>query len=157
MHANASETVRLRLQRHASQGVFQGLSETAGRRGKTTFNFRWLMGQEFRLLVDPNKQLLVAQKLLPEIETYSFIDRDLRRFVTGRSDPALPSHRRVDADLFSLTYTNRKQTVSLFGGVPTNDYAYATKSVLTAINDLFAYLHLNHINYLHENFSLPEE
>jgi hypothetical protein len=47
--------------------------------------------------------------------------------------------------------------VSLFGGVPTNDYAYATKSVLTAINDLFAYLHLNHINYLHENFSLPEE
>ena len=157
MTTKAVDVVRQRLRGYANQGVFQGLSESRGRLGKTTFSFRWLLGHDFSLVLDPKKGELVAKNLLPSIENHSFIDSDLRRFVANRIDTKLPRHRRLDADLVTLTYTNRKQSVSLVMRADENQTEYAIKALLRTLNDLFAYLPLYHIDYLHRNFAVPEE
>lgn len=157
MTTKAVDVIRSRLRDYANQGVFQGLSEAQGRRGKTTFSFRWLLGYEFSLVLDPEKNELVVKNVLPSIDNHSFIDSDLRRFITGRTDTKLPRHRRLDADLVTLTYTNRKRNVSLVMRADDNQTEYAINVLLRTLNDLFAYLHLYHIDYLHRNFAVPEE
>lgn len=152
-----TEIVRKRLKKYSDQGVFQGLREIDGRSGRTTFSFRWLLGNEFSFVVDPKKQEIVARDLLPAIDNHSFIDRDLRRFVGGRTDLGLPEHRRLDADRVSLTYRNRKQIVSLVMRVREGQNDYAIRALLGALNDLFSHLHLYHIDYLQRNFGVPEE
>ena len=157
MPATAVDVIRQRLKTYAEQGVFQGLSETTGRQGKTTFNFVWLLGNEFSLVIDPEKHEIVAKNLLPAIANRSFIDKDLRQYIAGRTDHKLPAHRRLNTDFVTLTYTNRKQNVSLVMRADKEQYKYAIKALLGTLNDLFAYLNLYHIDYLHRNFGVPEE
>ena len=140
----------------ADRGVFQGWSESSAR-GRTSFRFRWLLGHEFNLVADPEKGELVLRDLLPGVEHRSFIDSDLRRFVANRIDPALPPHRRLDADRVTVTYTNRRQNVSLVMRVLAADYEYASRALLGLANDLFTHLQLNHVDYLVRSFGLPEE
>ena len=98
---------------------------------------------------------------MPEIENHSFLDSDLRTFVGDRSNPKLPLHRRLDPDRAVLSYTNRKQNgkqhVSLMMRVREDEYGYALKMLLSTVNDLFTHLHLYHIDYLQQNFGVPEE
>jgi len=152
-----TETVRERLKKYSEQGVFQGLREIESRSGRVTFSFRWLLGNEFSFVVVPKNQEIVARDLLPAIDNRGFVDRDLRRFVAGRTDLRLPEHRRLDADRVSLIYRNRKQTVSLVMRVQEGAYDYAVKALLGALNDLFTHLHLYHVDYLQRNFGVPEE
>jgi hypothetical protein len=153
----AADVVRERIKHYSDQGVFQGYLETDAGRGKTLFAFRWLLGQEFSLVLDPAKQQLVMRNLLPCVENRSFIDSDLRLFVANRSALTLPKHRRLDIDRVSLSYTNRKQNVSLIMLTPGKHYEYAVKSLLDTLNELFTYLHLYHIDYLQQNFGVAEE
>ena len=154
---NAVKTIRRKMEKYAKQGVFQGMIEEPGRRGKTTFHFRWLLGVEFLLVLDPDKKELIVKNLLPAIQNRSFIDSDLRRFIAGRTDASLPAHRRLDTGLVTLVYRNRKQHVSLVMQSRGAHYEYAIKALLGTLNDLFSYLHLYHIDYLHRNFAVPEE
>ena len=153
-----TDVIRQRIGDLSDRGVFRGWSEEAGgRSAKTTFRFRWLLDNEFVLIVDPTKQELTAKNLLPSIENRSFIDSDLRRFIAARTDAKLPAHRRLISDFVRLTYTNRKQNVSLVMKSEADQHEYAIKALLGTLNDLFAYLHLNHIDYLHRHFGVPEE
>ena len=153
----AVDITRKRLRSYSDRGVFQGFGETDGRSGKTIFRFRWLLGNQFCLVLDPEKKELVVKDLLPSIDNRSFIDSDLRRFVACRTDTKLPAHRRLDPDVATLSYTNRKKSVSLVMRVQEDQYEQALKTLLGVLNDLFAYLHLYHIDYLHRNFAVPEE
>ena len=153
----AVDVVRHQLKHYLDTGVFMSLSEAEGRSGKKTFRFRWLLNREFALTVDPNKARLVADSLLPEVENRSFIDKDLRRFIAGRAMAELPRHRRVDPAAAALGYTNRKGAVSLHLQVLDGRVEYGLKALLRTINELFSYLQLSHIDYLHRNFGLPEE
>jgi hypothetical protein len=149
--------VRQRIKALADRGVLQGWSESAERRGRTSYRFRWLLGAEFNLVADPAKGELVVRNLLPAIRHRSFIDSDLRRFVAALSDSALPAHRRVDGARVSLTYANRKQHVSLIMRIGPGDDSYAAEVLFRLLNDLFSYLQLNHYDYLVANFGLPDE
>ena len=153
----AVDTIRQRIKHYSQRGVFQGFGESKSRRGKTTFSFRWLLGHQFSLTLDPEKHQLVVVDLLPSIANRSFIDADLRRFIAARTDPKLPLHRRLDTARATLVYSNRKQHVSLVMSVEDNQYDYAVKSLLTTLNDLFTHLHLYHIDYLQRFFGVPEE
>ena len=157
MPTPAVDIVRARVKHYADRGVFQGYVESDVGRGKTAFTFRWLHGHEYLLVFDPQKQQLMMKNLLPDIENRSFIDSDLRRFASNRFDRALPKHRRLDKDKVSLSYTNRKQNVSLIMLTPGKHYEYAVNALLSTLNDLFSYLHLYHIDYLHRSFGVAEE
>ena len=156
MRGNGVDVVRERVQGLAKRGVFNGWAE-ATQRGKTVFRFRWLLGAEFQLIVDPKKHEIIVRDVLPGIEHRSFIDTDLRAFVAGRNDRALPPHRRLDKRLGSLAYVNRQQRVSLIMRIRPRGYEPGIKSLFTILNDLFAHLHMHHIDYLHKNFGVPEE
>ena len=151
------DLVRERLKGLSERGVFRGWSETEGRGGQTVFRFRWLLDAEFTLMVDPLRSELVAKDLLVSVAYPSVFDRDLRRFAAGRSDPALPAHRRLDGEQVTLTYQNRRQAVSLRLKVQPGSFPYALKALLGTINDLFTYLNLYHIDYLQQYFGVPEE
>ena len=151
------KVVRDRLGHYVDRGVLGGMSERRNRRSGASYSFRWLLGREFSLAVDPKRRQLTAKNVLPGVEYRSFMDRDLRRFIADRSEEALPPHRRLDPNLATLKYANRKQQVSLVLQVEADQYEYGVKALLGTINDLFAYLHLNHIDYLHRQFGLPEE
>jgi len=157
MSAPAVDIIRQRIKHYSNRGVLQGFSESQNRRGKTTFRSRWLLGHEFSLSLDSAKGELVVRNLLPAIGNRRFIDLDLRKFITARTDTKLPAHRRLDAARVTLIYTNRKQHVSLVMSPQEDQYAYAIKTLFTILNDLFAYLHLYHIDYLHRKFRVPEE
>lgn len=157
MATPAVDTLRQRIKHYSDRGVLQGFSESQNRRGKTTFKFRWLLGHEFSLTLDPAKGELKVSNLLPCIVNRSFIDLDLRKFIAARTDTKLPTHRRLDAARATLIYTNRRHYVSLVMSPQKDQYAYAIKTLFTILNDLFAYLHLYHIDYLQRNFGVPEE
>lgn len=157
MRKSAVDIVRQRIKHYSDRGVFQGYVESDLARGKTVFTFRWLLGHEYSLVLDPLKQQLVMKNLLPCIDNRSFMDSDLRRFASNRFDPSLPKHRRLDKNRVSLSYTNRKRSVSLIMSTPGKHYEYAVNSLLVTLNDLFSYLHLYHIDYLQRSFGVAEE
>ena len=66
------EITRQTLAKYAQQGLLQGFREISGTRGKTTFCFRWLLGHEFTLVVNANKNQLVMPNLLPHIDNRSY-------------------------------------------------------------------------------------
>lgn len=151
------DVVRQRIEELADRGVFRGWSELPERRGKARYRFRWLLGAEFDLVVDPARNELLVRNFLPGIENRSFIDSDLRRFVATRSDAVLPAHRRLDPDRVSVTYTNRKQNISLIMRVLSGDEEYPIKALLGLLNDLFSHLQLYHFDYLVSHFGMPDE
>ena len=102
-------------------------------------------------------QRLEAVGVLPGIAHRGLLDRDVRRFIAGRADPELPPHRQLDMARARLKVSNRAGDISLVMSVQGQEWAYASKRLLGVLNDLFAYLQRNHIDYLHREFGLPEE
>lgn len=151
------DSVRSKLKSYSDRGVFRGFSETEGRTGKTVFKFTWLLDRGFALLCDPKKHTLTLRNLLPHIPNRSDMDQDLRAFVAGRTSDDLPAHRRVDPKRADLSYTNRKENVSLTLTVKKNQYSYGVAKLLNTTNELFGHLHMAHIPYLWKHFEVPEE
>ncbi|MEM7080450.1 MAG: hypothetical protein AAF513_17670 [Pseudomonadota bacterium] len=141
---------------YAERGVFDGCVETS-QRGRHAFRFRWLLGHQFCCVVDEARGALTLKDLLPEVPTRGFMDQDLRRFIKARGAADLPEHRRLDSSVGVLMYRNRQAQVSLGLRLASGPSARATKRLLGVCNDLFAHLHLYHIDYLHREFGLPEE
>ena len=156
MHGE-TDYIRSRIQHYGERGVFAGVREARPRGAKHLFAFQWLLGAEIELNWDSTKRELVFEKLLPGVAYPSFLDRELRRFTVERSAQDLPPHRRVDPELAALQYSNRGGDGSIKLGLTQGDAEYALKAALTFINDLFTWLHLYHIDYLHQHFGVPEE
>lgn len=149
--------VREKLKAYSDRGVFRGFNESAGRGGKTTFKFTWLLDREFTLIFNPDKSTLTLKNILPHVPNRSFMDEDLRAFVQSRNAKELPAHRRINPKQAELTYSNRKENVSLTLTVKTNQYGPAVAKLLNTVNALFGHLHMAHLPYLWEHFEVPEE
>ena len=149
--------VQKKLQGYADRGIFRSFDTGKTKGSKTEFRFVWLEDTTFTVVCDHEKNTLQLKNLLPEIESHSFIDDALRKYISERSDESLPAHRRVDSKRATLTYTNRKQNVSLSLTIQKNQYAYAVTKLLNLTNELFGHLHMYHIQYLWDNFDVPQE
>jgi len=152
-----TEYVREHLQHYAERGVFSGLRETSARSNQYTFNFRWLLDSEYQLTWDETNRQFLFKELLPGLSYPGFLDRELRRFTEERASTSLPEHRRIDSDKAILSYNIRLGCGRIRLSLKEGDVPYGLRSALTFVNDLVAWLHLYHIDYLHENFGLPEE
>jgi len=115
------------------------------------------LNNQFTLRVSAAKQSITLEDALPGICYPSFLDREVRRFLVERAGDDLPDHRRIDAENVGLRMVNRNSSASLFFEVRDGDWAQALRTVLGVVNELFAYLQLHHIDYLHREFGLPEE
>ena len=157
MPKSHTDIVRAKLKTYSDRGVFRGYSESAGRGSKTMFKFVWLLDREFTLEFSPDRSTLTMKDILPHVPNRSHMDQDLRTFVQARNEKSLPSHRRVNPKLAQLTYTNRKENVSLTMTVKTNQYGRAVTKLLNTTNALFGHLQMAHLPYLWEHFDVPEE
>lgn len=149
--------IRDRIQHYVQRGTFAGMREETRRSGLSSFVFQWLLGAEFRLDWRKQKRELAFVDLLPAVSYPGFLDRELRQFAHEKSALVLPEHRRVDPHYAALRYANKSSSGSLYLTLVQGDVEYALKSGLMVVNDLFAWLNLYHIDYLHQNFGVPEE
>ena len=157
MARNHISIVQKKLQGYADRGVFRSFDVGLTKGAKPEFRFVWLEDTQFTLVFDHDRGTLQLKNLLPNVESRSFLDDALRAYIGDRADPALPAHRRVDPKRATLRYANRKQKVSLTLAVEKNQYSYAVTKLLNVTNELFGHLHMNHIQYLWDNFDVPQE
>ena len=157
MARNHVGVVHKKLQGYADRGVFRSFDVGDTKGSKTVFRFIWLEDTPFTLVFDHDKGILQLKNLLPNVESRSFLDNALREYIGDRANPTLPAHRRVDPKRATLRYSNRKEHVSLTLAVEKNQYSYAVTKLLNVTNELFGHLHMYHIQYLWDNFEVPQE
>ena len=107
------QTVRRALQGYAARGSFTSFSEVSTRGARAEFHFRWFRDVKFRVVFDAARRTLTFLDVLPGVPARSDMDRDLRRFIRGRSAPSVVSHRRFDGRRVRVTCTNRGGSISL--------------------------------------------
>lgn len=148
--------VRELLLPHAARGVLREFEERQVR-GKSEFQFTWLLDRRFRLVFDPAASTLTLKDLLPGIPARSLLDRSIRQFVSTRSAKDVPAHRRIDPARLEIACLNRASALSFVFRVKRNQYADAVPRILNFCNGLFGFLDMNHVPYLWEHMGVPEE
>ena len=151
------DIVRSLLSAYAVRGVLREFDERAGRGGKTEFRFTWLLDRQFVLTFDPAKAQFVLKDVLHAVAAKSDIDQAMRAFVSGRSDKALPPHRRIDPSKMMASVQVRGGTLSIVFDVKRSQYGYAVPKILNFCNELFGHLNRYHIQYMWAHMGVPEE
>lgn len=150
------EIIRKRLRDYAHRGVLREFSEKQNR-GKTEFNFTWLLDQSFTLVVDDKAGKLIMKNMLPHVPARSRMYDDIKTFVEGRTSKKLPAHRRITSGRAELACNNRNSVVSFTLTVKRNQYDYALTRIMGFVNELFGRLDMYHTEYLWEHFEVPAE
>ncbi len=152
------ETVLSSLREYADRGVFRGFGASEGRRGNLECRFLWHAPDPHRLRFEPRRSALVFVDLLPGVPYPSDMDRELRRFVAGRSNADLPAHRRIDPAKASCRCRNRAGKVSIEVRCLDGDYEYVAGKAVKLVNEIFLnFLAGPYDGYMIERFGAPEE
>lgn len=149
--------LRRGLQAYADRGVFRGFDEVKTRNGKPGFRFVWLGRRQLNFSIDPQKDLLKFNNLLPNVPSNSMLYSDLKRFLKSRSDRKIPKHRRVDATHAEVSWTNRRGNVSIALTVKNDQYAYGLNKLVNLVHEIFVLLNDSYGDYMSENFDAPQE
>ena len=107
------ETVRRTLHDYATRGSFTSFSEVDARGAKAEFHFLWFRDVKFRVVFDPRRRTLTFVDVLPGVPARSEMDRELRRFIRGRSASSVLEHRRFDLRRVGVRCVNRGGRLSL--------------------------------------------
>lgn len=152
-----AQAVDALLRDRANRGVFRSFASTRFR-GRLDCSVVWLREQRMRIVFDPKRRTLVFRDLLPNLGAESSLYRDLKRFLRGRADPALPNHRRIDPDRLKLRSTNRKRSVSVALESLDGEWDYLVGKSLKLVNEIFlGFLRGPYHEYMVENFQEPED
>ena len=152
------DDVERSLRRYADRGVFRSFSTAGARGGKRKFSFAYVSARRIELVFDPRTGSLTFPRLLPNAPADSRIYRDLKAFIRSRTLPEVPDHRRIHPARATVKCSNRKGYVTL-KVVPTDgDVAYACRSAVKLIGEVFlGFLSGPYAEYMVANFDRPEE
>lgn len=158
-NSQTTEIVRDVLQGYAGRGVFRGFSAGPVRGGKATFRMTWHYNRVFELVLDGRQQTLRFPQLLPDVPADSALYRELKEFIRGRHDAALPEHRRIDRQRAEAKPAVRQGVVSLAMKVHDGDYEYGTRKLIHLVHEIFLVFlaNGNHLEYLVETFDLDPD
>ena len=146
------------LRDYADRGIFRGFGASATAGGGLKCRFLWHAPEPHRLRFEPRRSALVFVDLLPGVPYPSDMDRELRRFVAGRSSDDLPAHRRIDAAKVSCRCRNRGGRVSIEVRCLDGDVEYAAGKAVKLVNEIFLnFLAGPYDGYMIEHFGAPEE
>ncbi len=157
MAASHVAIVRKTLKEYADRGVFGSFTEKDLRNAKTQFEFLWLHNRRYTLIFDGKNDALTFKDCFPNVPARSELDGGIKDFLKERSNPKLRPHRRIDPKRAVVACTNRSGKVSLRIKVQRNQYAYATKKLVTLLHETFLMIDQCFTEYLYEHFDLPEE
>lgn len=137
--------------------MFRGFHATDAGRGRTTYAFRWLFRRPMTATFDAARSRLCFRGLFPDVPAGSALAADLHGVVAARSDRDQPAHKRVDRRRLLLTSDLRRGAWSLDVTVRGANHAYAVRTALAVINDLYLTLLERYPEYLIEHFGLSPE
>ena len=155
-----SEIVRALLQHYAARGAFRSFSETAGTSARSaTFQFLWFRDVKFTVTWQSSTRTLTFVDMLPAVPSRSEMDRHLRAFITSRSAPSLPAHRRVDPRKVGVAVMNRKATISVAFRLKPTEIEYGTRKAVHLIHEvLMDFLNEpQYVEYNIDHFNLNPE
>ena len=133
------------LPAYADRGVFRAFRPTPLGRGRTSFDFQWLLGRP------------MFDALFPGLQRSSRAARGLNAIVAMRSSPRQPAHKRLDRRRADVSGTIKGGDWSLVVTVRGRNHAYAVRHALNLVNELFLFLHESYPEYLIERFGLSPE
>ena len=145
------------FQAYADRGVFRGFHATQAGRGRTTYAFRWLFRQPMAATFHRSRARLDFRGLFPDVPAGSAMAADLHGVVAARADRGQPAHKRVDRRRLRLASDLRRGAWSLNVTVRGANHAYAVRTALAVINDLYLTLLERYPEYLIEQFGLSPE
>jgi hypothetical protein len=151
---NAVESV---LREYARRGVFSGYSSAAGKPDVTTFRFVWLHLSPFTLVLNENTATLTFKDVLPHVAGRENLATEVRAFVKGRFDSALPPHRRIDAKRAEVSCVVRRGNMSITLTVKRNQYAYGARALVNLVHEVFVFVRMRDAEYLQQRYGLTEE
>ena len=151
------DIVRTRLKEYADKGVFDSFSEGNTRGRRTEFRLGWFHFKHYTLIFDEGAGTLRLRDFLPHLDAKSQVYATLKDFVANRSDRKLVAHRRIDPRRAEAKLSLRNRSGTLTMTVKNNQYTYAVRKTINLVHEIFVMLNADHIEYLYENFDLPEE
>ena len=151
------DIVRTRLKEYADKGVFDSFSEGKTRGGRTEFRLGWFHFKHYALTFDQRAGTLRLRDFLPHLDAKSQVYAALKEFVGNRSDGKLVAHRRIDPGRAEVKLSLRSRSGTLTMTVKKNQYTYGVRKIINLVHEIFVMLNADHIEYLYENFDLPEE
>ena len=160
MARRPAETIQKTLQEYADRGVIRELTEAASRGSRIDFRFLWLMDAPFTLRYDETRDALTCVDLLPDVPRGSRLYRELRQFLTERSDDkggSLPKHRLVDAKRAHVSLKSRGGNLSVVLQCKNHQRTYGVRRLLNLVHEIFVFLRASHEDYLWRHFQLPQE
>lgn len=128
--------MRRALGSYAERGVFRSFSEIAAPAPHARFRFLWFRDVAFIVDYNPRTRTMVFVDLLPAVPPKSDMDRDLRLFIRGRSDKALPEHRRVDPRKVTVVCKNRGGRVSVSMTFGARHVEYGVKKAINLVHEI---------------------
>jgi hypothetical protein len=137
--------------------VFRGFRAESLGRGRTAYEFQWLLGRPMRAVFDERRGVLAFDALFPGLGRTSAPASGLAALVSDRTSPRLPPHNRLDARRARLSGAARRGDWGLTVAVRGRNHEYAVQRTLNLINELFLFLHESHPEYLVEHFGLSPE
>lgn len=153
----AIESVRQGLQAYADRGIFRGFSERAATGGKHRFRFLYSTRRPIDLVYEPATGTLTFANLLPAVPARSNLDEGLRRFIEGRTSPALPPHRAIDPKRVTVACVRQRGHVSVRLRVGPGHEAYGVNRAVNLLHEIFVELNIAFPEYLWEQFGAPQE
>ena len=146
-----------RLQTYADRGVFRGYAERPPRAGRHYFRFLWLAPEPFSLTYEPASGTLTFTNVLPHVRARSELAAELRRFIEGRSAPALPAHRRIDRRRARPGCSNRRGTLQVHVVAKPGHHAYGVTKSVNLVHEIFLHLHSYFPEYLWEHYDVAQD
>jgi hypothetical protein len=155
--SSAGRAVTSALQAYADRGVFRAFRATPLGRGRTEFQFHWLLHRPMRAVFDARRGVLTLPSLFPGVEVSSPMVAGLNAIVRSRTERGRPTHKRIDGRRARVSSAIRRGDWSLVVSIRGGNHEYAVQRALNLVNDLFLFLHEAWPEYLIETFGLSPE
>ena len=137
--------------------MFRGFRAVALGRGRTAYEFQWLLGRPMRAVFDTRRGVLSFESLFPGVARPSPVVSGLDAIIRDCTSQRQPAHKRLDARRVRVAGTIRRGNWWLVVTVRGRNHGYAVQRALNLVNDLFLFLHDSHPEYLIERFGLSPE
>lgn len=131
-----AEIVRRTLHDYAARGSFASFSEVPARAPKIEFRFRWFRDVPFRIVFNPSLSTLTFVDVLPGVASRSVMDRELRRFIRGRSAQSVVAHRRLDERRVGIKVLNQHGTIRLTFQLKAGHQEYGVRRAVNLVHEI---------------------
>ena len=111
----------------------------------------------FRLHYSSESGEFILHDLLPNVQVYSDVGKDLRGFLKGLTRKDVPEHRRIDPRRIDVRSYVRRGVFSIAVTAKKNQHGYAVQRSVNLIHEVFVRLHTYFPEYMWENFDAPQE